>query len=310
MPMTIELVCVAIAAIIAIEVAVRAYGLVDFPVYDVDGKIGYIARANQRGSFLNNNDWYFNDKNMPIAQNWDASIRPNILLIGNSVVMGGNSYRQQDKLAPNIQKRLGGRPFVWPIAAGGWTQLNQMAYFAVRHPEIASHADYIAWEYMAGGLSRATPWPGEHVSPTRRPVYATWYLLQRYVAPVIPASSGARELPVTGSAQEVNIAKFDAAIADLTNGGARGRRGLIWFYPRVAELELAQAGKEWLPERRQIEKIANKHGLGVVDVASNIQWNKSLYRDDGVHPTVAGNDVLASILAVEFAKLSRLIDGE
>ena len=191
MPMTIELVCVAIAAIIAIEVAVRAYGLVDFPVYDVDGKIGYIARANQRGSFLNNNDWYFNDKNMPIAQNWDASIRPNILLIGNSVVMGGNSYRQQDKLAPNIQKRLGGRPFVWPIAAGGWTQLNQMAYFAVRHPEIASHADYIAWEYMAGGLSRATPWPGEHVSPTRRPVYATWYLLQRYVAPVIPASSGA-----------------------------------------------------------------------------------------------------------------------
>jgi lysophospholipase L1-like esterase len=60
--------------------------------------------------------------------------------------------------------------------------------------------------------------------------------------------------------------------------------------------------KEWLPERQRIEKIADKHGLRTVDVAANLDWNRSLYRDDGVHPNVQGIHVLASILSAEFIK--------
>ncbi|MGD1037699.1 MAG: SGNH/GDSL hydrolase family protein [Roseiarcus sp.] len=293
----------AIAAVaIAAEVAVRASGLVDFPVYDAGGEISYLPKANQSGKFLDKNDWYFNDKSMPIARNWDPSLHPNILLIGNSIVMGGNPYRQQDKLVARIQKLLGERPVVWPIAVGGWTQLNEMAYLA-RHPEIATDADYIAWEYMGGGLSRATPWFGEYVFPTRKPVYATWYFLRRYVLPRIFGSFVVNELPVTGSAQDVNVAKFDAAVAEITRGATR--RGMIWLYPTAAQLEEARARKEWLPERPQIEKIANKYGLRIVDIASKPEWNAALYRDGGVHPSVEGNEVLGSILVSEFDRDKR-----
>ncbi|MFZ1963569.1 MAG: SGNH/GDSL hydrolase family protein [Roseiarcus sp.] len=290
-----------IFAAIAVELALRAAGLVDFPMYELDREIAYIPKANQSGSFLDRNDWYFNDKSMPIARNWDPSLHPNVFLIGNSIVMGGNPYRQQDKLVAKIQKRLGERPVVWPIAAGGWTQLNEMAYLA-RHPEVATDADYIAWEYMGGGLSGTTPWFGEYVFPTHKPVYLTWYFLRRYVLPRIFGSFVFSELPVTGSAQDINVDKFDVAVAEITHGGGQARKGIIWLYPTAAQLEEAKEGKEWLPERPQIEKIANKYGLRIVDIASNPEWNAALYRDGGVHPNVEGNEVLASILVSEFDK--------
>jgi hypothetical protein len=296
-----KLIGVTTAVIIAVEIFLRVSGAVDFPTYNVDSEIGYLPKESQSGLFLNKNDWHFNDKSMPIAQNWDPTLRPNILLIGNSIVMGGNPYQQQDKLAPQIQKRLGARPIVWPIAAGGWTQINEMTYLD-RHPEIAAEADYLAWEYMSGGLSGAKPWPGEYVFPSHKPIYATWYALRRYVLPRIFPFIGASELPLTGPADTINVERFDRTVAALTHGGHRAHGGLIWLYPVAARVDEARRGMEWLPERRQIEEIAAKYGLRIVDIAAKPEWNKSLYRGDGVHPTVEGVHVLASILAEEFSK--------
>src|ERR1035438_8247662 len=84
----------------ATELAVRLSGVVDFPTYLTDSEIGYLPRPNQSGSFLHINDWVFNDRSMGTAAAWDSSKRPNLLLIGNSVVMGGNPYAQKDKLGP------------------------------------------------------------------------------------------------------------------------------------------------------------------------------------------------------------------
>jgi hypothetical protein len=289
------------AAIIAVEISVRASGIVDFPTYSVDAEIGYLPKESQSGVFLNGNDWYFNEKSMPIAQNWNPNLRPNILLIGNSIVMGGNPYRQQDKLTPQIQKRLGTRPIVWPIAAGGWTQINQITYLD-RHPEIVAEADYLEWEYMNGGLSHANPWPGQYVFPSHRPIYATWYALRRYLLPRIFSSLGASELPTIGPVDRINVERFDRAIGALARSGNGTHEGIIWLYPVAAQVDEARRGREWLPERRQIEEIANKHGLRIVDIAAKPEWNTSLYRDDGVHPNVEGNGVLASILVEEFSR--------
>jgi hypothetical protein len=289
------------AVIIAVEVSVRLSGIVDFPTYNLDSAIGYLPKESQTGFFLDKNDWYFNDRSMPVALTWNPNIRPNILLIGNSIVMGGNSYQQQDKLTPQVQKRLGARPIVWPIAAGGWTQINQIAYLN-RHPEVVAEADYLAWEYMSGGLSRANPWPGEYVFPSHRPIYATWYALRRYGLPFVIPFFGASELPVTGSVDKMNVGLFDNALGALTRSGNRGHNGIIWLYPVATQVEEAKRGEEWLPERGQIKEVADKHGLRIVDIAAKVQWNKSLYRADGVHPTVEGVIVLASILADEFGK--------
>ena len=190
---------------------------------------------------------------------------------------------------------------VWPIAAGGWTQINQIAYID-RHPEIAGEADYLAWEYMSGGLSRATSWPGQYVFPSHRPFYATWYVVRRYFLPRIFPSIEASELPTTGPAEKVNVEMFDRAIGAFARPGRGVYEGIIWLYPVAAEVDEARQGKEWLPERGKIEELAKKHGLRIVDIAARPEWNTSLYRVDGVHPSVEGIGVLATILAEEFSK--------
>jgi hypothetical protein len=295
------LITASVMAVVLVELLIRVCGLTDFPVYDVDNEIGYLPRAGQTGIFLRKNDWYFNDKNMPTPLNWDPALRPNILLIGNSIVMGGNPYRQQDKLAPQIQQRLGKRPVVWPIAANGWTQVNEMFYLG-RHPEVVAETDYFAWEYMGGGLSAATPWAGEYVFPSHHPTFASWYVARRYIFPRIFDGKVGNELPATGAAGEENIKKFDLWVSALKYSAKRTHPGIIWFYPDVTQLGKARRGKEWLPERPTIERLAAKYRLRTVDIAASSKWNESLYRADGVHPTVEGNGVLAGILAEEFIK--------
>jgi hypothetical protein len=282
-------------------VAVRALGAVDFPLYDVGSEIGYVVKPNQHGLFGYTNEWFFNDKSMPIQSDWHPDGHSNVLIIGNSVVMGGNAYREQDKLTPRLQAHLGSNPVVWPIAAGGWTEVNEIVYLD-RHPEVVAKADYVAWEYMAGGLSRATPWAGEYVFPSHRPAYATWYILRRYLMPKLLPSFGRSEVPVTGDPESSWIESFDKHLGALTNPAHRPKPGLIWLYPTAAQLADARNQREWLPERSLITQAAAKNGLRVVDLSSYERWDRSLYRADGVHPTAEGNEVLASILSAEVAK--------
>jgi hypothetical protein len=71
------------------EFAVRMSGAVDFATYHVDDEIGYIPNPNQSGSFLDHHTWVFNDRSMGTATPWNPKERPNLLLIGNSIVMAG-----------------------------------------------------------------------------------------------------------------------------------------------------------------------------------------------------------------------------
>ena len=297
-----------VAALLVVELGVRASGIVDFPIYNVDSAIGYIPKSNQSGQFMNMNDWFFNDKSMPIADNWNQNRRPNVVLIGNSIVMGGNTYKQRDKLTPIMQNMLGGQLTVWPIAVGGWTQPNEIVYLNL-HPEIASEVDYVAWEYMGGGLTGETQWAGEYVFPTHRPTYATFYVLRRYVLPRLLDYFRASELPLTGPA-EINCVKmFDNAVGALAHAIRRPSQSIIWLYPTAAQLDVARRGKEWLPERKQIEEIAFKYGLRVIDIATKPDWDRSLYKGDGIHPNEEGNRVLGAILAKEFSMRIQKRDG-
>jgi len=210
--------------------------------------------------------------------------------------MGGDVFRQREKLPARLANTLGGSVLIWPIATGGWTEVNEMAYLA-QHPEVVANATYFAWEYMSGGLSGATPWAGEYVFPSRRPIYATWYVFRRYVAPrLLPALHGGG-LPVRGAASAANLREFDGRLGELTRAIHRPEAGVIWLYPSAAELRVARAHREWLPERQQLMLMAGRHGLRVVDLGAFNQWNETCYRGDGVHPNVHGNEILAYILA-------------
>lgn len=288
--------CIIILLILCIiEVGAREFGLTDFPIYDVRSEIGYIPQPNQSGAFLNKNVWAFNDRSMGVGHHWSPQNHRNVLLIGNSIVMGGNHYTQDDKLGPLIQKEIGPSYTIWPIAAGGWTNANELVYLN-QNPDVVEAAQFFVWEYMAGGLSMVAPWRGDYVWPQNRPLWAGFYLFRRFLVPRL-FHVNADELPPTGALDAIELRRFADVIARMSLATGRRTPGILLLYPTKANYKLALTSGEWLPERAALASLAQQQHLLIVDVARDPEWNAALYQDDGVHPTVPGNIVLSHIVA-------------
>ncbi len=168
------------SVLLAAEAGLRIAGATDFPVYRLDPAIGYLYAPRQSGSFLNRNRWAVNDLSMPTPRTWAPEPKPNLLLVGNSIVAGGNPYDQSERLASFVERRVGARWNVWPVATGGWSTVNQLSYLE-RHREVVGATDFIVWIYTSGGLQAASPWLGDDVFPLERPASALGYVLRREV---------------------------------------------------------------------------------------------------------------------------------
>lgn len=279
------------------EVGVRLSGLTDFPIYDKDSGYGYIPKPSQSGNFLNKNSWAFNDRSMPIERSWNPNQGMNILLIGNSIVMGGNAYPQETKLGPLLQERLGSKFLVWPIGVGGWTTVNESIYMK-KNSDLSASATFFVWEYMKGGFSRANPWAGDYAFPTHKPTFASWYVLRRYILPKFINFNMSELPPLRGKANVENIAKFEEQVVRLSKSTGRKIPGLIVIYPVQEDYLESKVKPNWLDERGEIERIAKTHNINVVDISTKPEWNESMYRE-GFHPTTQGNKVLSDILSNE-----------
>lgn len=299
----IGLACVILVLLIS-ECGLRLAGITDFPIFYVDPSLGYVPRPSQSGRFLDRNRWSFNERSMATDAAWNPASGSNLLLIGNSIVQGGNPIDQEDRLGTVLQNNLGKDLKVWPIAAGGWSNLNEVNYLR-RFDDIALSADFFVWEYMAGGLSEVSKWRGEYLTPTSHPWLASWYVTRRYILPRF-IDLNETELPPTGAVTQENLAQFDAMLTKLSERSRHTVPGIIFLYPESCRLSMARLGDEWLPERSQVETVAARHGIMVVDIARDPTWTAKLYRD-AVHPTVEGNQVLARILtnAVQAAMLQQ-----
>ena len=276
-----------------LEVVTRLTGVTNFPTYKTDAQIGYFANPNQSGFFINRNRWVYNDRSMGIAEKWNPSLGINILLIGNSVVVGGNPQSQEHKLTELTQSAIGKKYSLWPIATGGWTNVNEIQ-FLEKNPDIERSSNLIIWEYMVGGASGLNSWKGDYVFPRTNPKWASFYAFIRYVC--MPHLSHDTELPATGKPSEFVMHEFDNEVRKLSAATKRSSPGVIFLYPRLVDLIDAIKGIEWLPERSDIERIAHNSNLIVIDVSKDPEWTENLYRD-GTHPNDKGNEVLAKILA-------------
>lgn len=273
------------------EMYLRYAGFSSYPVYDIDPQIKYIPAANQHGSFLNHNAWYFNDRHMGNIANWTAAKHPNILLMGNSIVLGGNPFNHPDKLGPLLERDLGGRYTVWSAAAGGWSNINEMTYLD-RNADVVRNADAVIIEYMDGGLSAPADWPGYYVFPDDKAWSLTLYSFRKYVLPhlVHAVTSDFGALPPTGKYDAAQLRRFKALAANL----AKDRKLTIFLYPALADLKNKSA---WLESTAPILELCKTTGAKCLDIAQEPAWNEQAYVSDGVHPTAEGNKTLASILA-------------
>lgn len=281
---------VSVIALAGAEAALHATGFGAYPLYDLDVGLKYIPAANQNGRFLNRNAWVFNDRHMGNPENWTPAKHPNVLLIGNSVVLGGLPYNQEDKLGPLLERALGDGAVVWSAAAGGWTNVNEMAYLD-RNRDVIDNADAVVWEFMSGGLSAPSKWPGYYVFPDYKPLLLTPYIVGKYVLPrfggKVVNDSGA--LPPTGETDRVNLQRFRAMAASI----AKSRKLVIFMYPSADELRDQAA---WAQAVAPIVETCKMLALSCIDLAKEAIWTDGLYRD-GVHPTVEGNKALAGRIA-------------
>ncbi|MDL2336854.1 MAG: SGNH/GDSL hydrolase family protein [Pseudomonadota bacterium] len=290
----LRLVLAGFVALLALtELGMRMGGLIEFPVYLRDDYFGYAPGPNQSGRFIRQNDWVFNDLGMGVAEPWKATDRTDVLLIGNSIVLGGNPYDQKDKIAPRIQSHLPSSCALWPVAAGGWTTVNEYR-FLERHSDVVAGADFFVWEYMAHQMGGVNMWSRETAHPTQRPTWATGYVVRKALDRRFPSTPRFELRDPDDAAQ--NYDQFDLMLKRLVEASGRRPAGVIFLYPDQQQLATARSGLEWLADRPLLERLVAKHGLVLIDVASYPQWTAAMYKD-GIHPTRDGNALLASILA-------------
>lgn len=275
------------------EIVARALGFLDFPTYEASDDLGYLPTPMQSGAFLRRNDWVFNDRSMPIASSWtNRTNRTNLLLVGNSIVMGGNAYQQKQKIAPLLQHELGEGIAVWPLAVGGWTTVNETACLE-KNPDVVAAANGFIWVLGKGGFKELARWQSELGFPTRRPALALPYLFERYFLAKLGFRS-VSELPPQGAPVWSNVERFRGMVGRLVRA-TRGN-GIFLLYPDESDISVHSRHQEWLLDRQIIEGIAAELGVRIIDLSRIAEWQSDMYRD-GVHPTVEGNRRISEILA-------------
>ena len=277
------------------EVTARLSGIASVPVYYIDRVIGYIPGPSQSGAFLHRNDWMFNERSMG-APPFSPAGKSNVLLLGDSIVYGGNAYRQLEKLGPCLQSQLGGNSAVWPVGAGKWAALNEIAYLD-RNPDLASQMKYLVWVVITGDFRHRTQSWSPLIHPKHPPMFASLYGLRRYVLPALHITQD----PEFISVKEENADIFDATIPVFKSRLSSLRKTspilklLVVLYPDSYEFK-HPGGTSTLLVASALRKALPREGASLCEVAGDSRWHSSYYRDF-IHPTAEGNHVLATIIA-------------
>jgi lysophospholipase L1-like esterase len=276
---------VGVVALLAVsEGLVQVSGILDVPLYRADNRIGYIIAPNQSGSYLHLHDFHFNELSMAAPVPFQADrAHFNLLLIGDSIVLGGNPFREEERLGPRLAEQTGWH--VWPISAGSWALQNELEYLD-RHPDVVKAVDAVAIVSNSGDFEGPSSWASELTHPTHRPFPGLVYVFKKYVSGVQPPESPP-QLLVAKRNWRVDLARF-AATTDTPI--------FIFLYPDHEEDQQANLLRQRLyVYRPDIEKAVDGRAA-IINVADAPQWNPDLYRD-AVHPSVAGNIALAGIIA-------------
>lgn len=283
---------------IAVEISLHALGAVDFPIYDIDEKIGYMPKADQQGKFLNKNDWVLNNRALGTVHQWpaDSLNKKNVMLIGDSIVWGGNPLKQKDKLGDQLEKRLGSNFAVWPASAGGWSIANEIEMIK-RNLDIYQQSSSVIWFINSGDFSPLAESAGSLIHPNGTVICATCFYVQKYMLPKLGIQIGMENPPIDTSAD------FDPKIlksfSDIVSLRLKNNKRIVFvIYPNTDEL----LKHDWLGYEKLVEQmnsICGTKNIECIDLSKDQKWNASFYRD-GIHPSVEGNKVLSEIISQKF----------
>jgi len=142
--------------LLGIEVLVRVAGVADFPLYELSTETGYQLKSNQSGEFMKKNKWYVNAEGFNNDSPFDGG-RPYTLLVGDSIVYGGNPVDYKDRIGSQLANSLDQN--VWVAAVGGWSLYSELAYIEKRDLAVRN-ARNIVIVYDNGDLDGISKWGG------------------------------------------------------------------------------------------------------------------------------------------------------
>jgi hypothetical protein len=272
-----------------LEIFVRFSGLADYPLYRTTDTTGYELQPGQHGVFLRKNHWYVNRDGFNNDKEF-LPTHPSTLLVGDSIVYGGNPVDYGNRIGTLLSGLLGQN--VWVGAAGGWSLFNELGFLQEKK-KIARQTDQLVIIYDNGDLDGLAPWGGEMVHPTYRTILSLPYVWMRYIQPKIFHSTPPAELPaIPAVVSTIRNDQWKAKLDDLISW----YQGSILFLLYPDQQALVNA-KLWQEETKDIREYISTHTdkIKVVDVRSIPEWKNSLYRD-GIHPNTEGNRILAEVI--------------
>jgi lysophospholipase L1-like esterase len=282
-PLPVKALLALIGLLVLAELGLRLAGAVSFPLYDANTRIGYIPAANQSGSYLWTHGYSLNERHMAGGPLVDTAARK-VLLVGDSVVWGGNPYRESDRLVHALQERLP-EAKVWSLAAGGWAIRNQLAWLEDNADVVNRMNDVVLVINSTDLVPEAAMWGCETTHPTQRP----WLGIAYYFDKVLKrqdCSEGKPGLTIPPGDWQGRLRQW------IAQTQAAGVRVQFVLYPSRAELD-AGGAKALMTET--MAQLQATHRVAATEVARFPAWQPSHYKD-AIHPTAEGNHALAEVL--------------
>jgi hypothetical protein len=267
-------VLVAVLAVVGAEIAAR--WLIRQPLYQADNVQGYWIAPNQTGRFMGRYNFAFNALGMAT----DRPFRPtrerrDILLVGDSVVVGANDIDHDERLAALLSRNLGDAT-LWPIGAKSWALQNQLQWLRA-HRSVVNGVDRIVLVLNPQDFADPSFWSNEFTHPRTPPRPALLYMARKalgivppdvhqakYIVPRASDLAGEWRRFIEGAGRPVDVVVYP----DLAN-----RRGACGYVPRA------------------LYSVGRWHCL-----TQGGEWPADSYLDD-IHPNLDGRRRLAARLA-------------
>lgn len=276
------------AVLVLAEFVARICGLLEFPIYRADAYVGYWPAPGQSGRFLNRNHWAFNEHSMGVAQAFQPSLRKDVLLVGDSIVLGGNPLDQSERLGPRLTRETGNQH--WPVSAGSWSLLNEI-HFLKRNMDVVEQTDALVFVLNSADFAQPSSWTCDVTHPLERPNWALPFLVRKYLFAGQQCQRASDVLAVPES-------DWQAEWMDLMQDArVRGKPVEVWLYPTKLESQHAELLRERLESVAvRLQVWASPSTIAIRSLSRDRRWSGVRYVD-AIHPDAASVGVLAQIMA-------------
>ena len=273
--------------IILADIGLRALGVGNFALFERGGPSYYKMASNQKGRFRRSFNWLYDQRGMRTNVDID-SLRGHVILLGDSVVDGGNALDQSQTLAALLTKVSG--QIVYPVACHGWALGNELEALA-EMPEW-QEARQLIWIVNTGDFDDLCKGGSEYSFPTRRPFWLLLWLIRRYLYRTNPIWWPWRRPEV------VAVERSDLRTAAV----ARFAEVAAQFSGEIILLRYPMCGPNVTREGFYDVLAGVKPGIRQITIGHTSDWGCNCYMDH-IHPNAYGVELIAEEIAPLIGKI-------